>query len=133
MIVWIVDNDEEMQRLHRQSFIRKLPEATVHTFGCLYDAQQFLSKKAPDFIFIDLDAVEGRTLPCFDNHSYFGNLQKFVERFRSAFIVIMSMLISHAKEDVKELKEVCGDNYLFTLDPTKPHALADFCKRYGGE
>ena len=130
MIVWIIDDDEEALRLHEQLFAEKLPQAVVHTFERLSDVES--SKGMPDFVFIDLGGVDGRTLPCFDNRSYIGNLQRFVERFRSAFIVIMSALVSHAEEDLEDLQKACGDNHLFTLDPCKPYALVDFCECYGG-
>jgi len=130
MIVWIIDDDEEALRLHERSFTKRLPQAVIHTFECLFDAWEFIPQKTPDFIFIDLGGIDGRTLPCFDNHSYIGNLQRFVEYYRSAFIVIMSALVSHAEEDLEDLQEACGDNHLFTLDPCKPYALVDFCSRY---
>lgn len=133
MIVWIVDDGDQSRKLHELEFQEMIPDAVVYTFEVLCDASRFVVKKSPDFIFIDLSTVDGWTLPCSDNHSYIGNLRQFVERFRSSFIVIMSALVSHAEEDVEDLRIACGDNHLFSLDPCKKNALIDFCLLYGRE
>ena len=126
MNVWIIDDDKDNQRQYLEEFKLRFPQMIVSVFDGLLEARG----AKPDFVFIDLSAVEGRTLPCFDNNSYIGNLIHFIERFRSSFIVIMSAIVSHAKEDVDDIRDRCGDDHIFTIDPCVTNALTDFCAPY---
>ncbi len=129
--IWIIDDDEDNRIGYRELLSISRPDDSIFDFECLSDAYQ--SNLVADFIFIDLSAVDGRTIPCFDNHSYIGNLQRFAEKHRSAFIVIMSALVSHAQEDMEDLKEACPDAAIFVIDPCdtkKPNAMAEFVSKY---
>lgn len=130
--VWIIDDDEINRSHHKLSFYEDRPDVLVFGFESLSDA--FECNSRADYIFIDLSAVDGHTLiSCFDNRSYIRSLQCFVEKNRSAFIVIMSALISHAKEDVEDLNDMCDGVRLFALDSCdikNPNALVDFVNRY---
>lgn len=132
--VWIIDGD----RINREhlflSFLEERFDVYVRCFENLLDASQ--CHLDADFIFIDLSAVDGRTTPCFSNKSYIRNLQAFVENYRSSYIVVMSALISHAEEDVEDLREACPDSKLFALDPCGRHdvdPLVAFVNKYSPE
>lgn len=132
--VWIIDGD----RINREhlflSFLEERFDVYVRCFENLLDASQ--CHLDADFIFIDLSAVDGRTLPSFSNGSYIGNLQRFVELHRSSFIIIMSALISHAEEDVEDLKEACPDSKLFVVNPCGRNdvdPLVAFVNKYSPE
>jgi len=130
-VIWIIDDDEDNRIGYKELLKISRPDDRVLGFECLSDAYQI--DLNADFIFIDLSAVDGRTVPCFDNHSYIGNLHKFAEKHRSAFIVIMSALVSHAEEDMEDLKEACPDAAIFVIDPCdikKPNAMAEFVDKY---
>lgn len=132
--IWIIDDDEHNRRVYSNLFKQSDLDVKVKTFECLFDASECVSDV--DYIFIDLSAVDARTIPCFDNHSYIGCLQQFVEKHTFSFIVIMSALIDHAKEDVEDLRKACPDVLLFSLDPCgrKNHnALVDFIKKYSSD
>lgn len=129
--IWIVDDDKDNADSYTRLLEDSHPEAEVKWFECLYDA--FQCEKHVDYIFIDLSAVDGRTLPCFDNYSYIGNLRRFVEKHLSSFIVIVSALMSHAREDVEDLQEACPDAMLFALDVCGREGgktMGDFISRY---
>lgn len=112
--VWVIDDDEYNRVSHNLSFVEYRPDIHVITFECLSDAS--LCDLDVDYIFIDLGAVDARTIPCFDNNSYIRFLQNFVEKHCSEFIVLIGALISHAEEDVEDLKDTCPDSKLFALD-----------------
>ena len=131
IVVWIIDDDELSREQHRELFSEFRPDVKVVGFECLFDTYQ--CRSSVDYIFIDLSAVDVRTIPSFDNHSYIGCLRDFVERHCSAFICIMSALISHAIEDVEDIKEMCPDVMLFSLDSCdikQPNVLVDFVNKY---
>ena len=129
--VWIIDDDEINRRHHKLSFLENRPDIRVVVFECLHDA--FQRDPHPDFIFIDLGAVDGRTTPCSDNNSYIGTLQRFVEKHDSAFTIIMGAATLDAKEDVKDLRNACPDIRLFALDSCgrkNLDALVGFVNKY---
>lgn len=131
LTVWIIDDEESGRLQHQWLFSKDRPDVKVISFECLSDASQYNSEV--DYIFIDLSAIEGRTIPCFDNHSYIRILQHFVEKHRLAFIVIMGALISHAEEDVEDIKVACPDVRLFALDSCSLknlNPLVEFVNKY---
>lgn len=129
--IWIIDDEEVNRTEHKLLFFENCPNIQVIDFECLQDA--FKCDLDADYIFIDLSAVDGRTLSCFNNHLYIKNLQHFVEKHCSSFIIIMGALISHAEEDVKDLQDACPDVKLFALDSCdlkNPNALTKFVNKY---
>lgn len=112
--VWIIDDDKLNCLQYNRLFFENRPDVQVVSFECLSDAIQCNLKA--DYIFIDLSAVDARTIPCFNNSSYIRTLQHFVEQNSSAFIIIMGALVSHAEEDVEDLQDACPDIKLFALD-----------------
>ena len=129
--VWIIDDDEINRLHHKLSFSENRPDIHIKSFECLSDASQ--CNLDVDYIFIDLSAVDGRTFPCFNNHSYIRNLHYFVEQHHFAFIIIIGALISHAEEDIEDLREMCPDIKLFALDSCSLknlNSLVKFVNKY---